>query len=348
MERNLGRFTLITWLLIAALGGSPATLAGEAERVQGRGFSYVPPSGPGWHLVSRNPNETMYGKQPSGERVGGYFTHSFLMAVKLYQPMSAANSKAFVNAVRDAQLADDPASRFKTVRVFARHYGEPGVFCAEYEALVHERDNPKYRGMLLVMEQHCIACLDRSSKFVVAICTSERHPAGEPSSLDPTTRDEAAAFLRSLMVDPYRDSTAAVDTTAPLARQSAGAGGERWTSIGSVDGWPALVDLSRIVVSGASRHASIKMDPPPQSAKGPDFLGPEYADKWLDFVIFQSGFDCSKGLARQEAATGYFEDGSSARDTSRPFPQPWVAPRPGSWLDNALRLVCQQDVEQPD
>jgi hypothetical protein len=348
MERNSGRIAVVACLLFATLPGWPAARAGEPERVQGRGFSYVPPSGPGWQLISRSPTETMYGKQPSGEKVGGHFTHSFLMAVKLYEPMSAANSKAFVNAVRDAHLADGTESRFMTVRASAQHYGEPGVFCAEYEALVHERDNPHYRGMLLVMEQHGIACLDRSSTFVVTICTSERRPAGEPSFLDRTTRDEAAAFLRSLVVDAYRDSPPAAVAPVPRTQQSAGAARERWTSIGYTDGVPAFVDLSSIVVAGTGRLATIKMDFPPHSTRSPAFLGPEHAEKWLDFVVFQGGFNCSKGLSRQEAATGYFEDGSSARDTSRPFPQPWGVPQPGSWLDNALRLVCQQDLEQSD
>jgi hypothetical protein len=219
MERNSAYSAFLVWLLIATLIESAPTFAGEAERVQGPGFSYVPPSGPGWHVASRSPTAVLYGKQPSGEMVGGrltgHYTHSFLMAAIVDQPVSAGSSAAFVDAVRSAYSAQDPKSRIKTVRAFARHYGEPGVFCAEFEAVVNERDNPNYPGMLLLMEQHGIICLHRSLKFTVRLETSERRPAGEPSFLDQTSRHEADAFLRSLMIDAYREAPSSSGGAAP-------------------------------------------------------------------------------------------------------------------------------------
>jgi hypothetical protein len=282
-----------------------------------------------------------------GGRLTGHYTHSFLMAAIVDQPVSAGSSAAFVDAVRGAYSAQDPKSRFKTVRAFARHYGEPGVFCAEFEAVVNERDNPNYPGMLLLMEQHGIICLHRSLKFTVRLETSERRPAGEPSFLDQTSRHEADAFLRSLMIDAYREAPSSSGGAAPgLPREAeagsgSGTGRERWVQIFEHEGTGRVfIDAASVVTTGTERRASIKMDFPPRSIRGPAPAGPAFADKWLDFVIFQAGFNCTERLMRQEAATAFFEDGSQTADRSRPFPQPWQPPCSVQWEITALKMVC--------
>lgn len=94
--------------------------------------------------------------------------------------------------------------RFRVISAKTGPFGPQGSYCAQYDTVNEERDNPGAPGVVLEMTAHGFYCLDASSKFVINASYSERKPQGSESFLDDALKQEAEGFLKDVMFTPLR------------------------------------------------------------------------------------------------------------------------------------------------
>jgi hypothetical protein len=95
-----------------------------------------------------------------------------------------------------------------------------------------------------------------------------------------------------------------------------------WVSVDKSPGLTrTLVDPKSIRVEGAIRHGVAKIVLPPHRQRGSG----EYANKWIDSIIYEFAFDCLQSKSRVEGSGMYFDDGTSYVDPKSNYPKPWQA-----------------------
>jgi hypothetical protein len=175
------------------------------ETIRGPGFSGRKPTGGQWkvsigqsYLAFTTDTPAAVGMAARGQ--------TFLLVVTLASPAFALDigadrfPQAFAQETR-RNIRD----RFRLVSIAATRRGDPGDYCADYEVTMEERDDPEIPGVVLEIRTRGFACLDESSAFVVQAFYSERRPRGTATMVDASLREEAEAFLESLIVNPKRE-----------------------------------------------------------------------------------------------------------------------------------------------
>jgi len=111
-----------------------------------------------------------------------------------------------------------------------------------------------------------------------------------------------------------------------------------WVSLGKTsDGKQEhLVDVSSIRVAGNIRRAWIKVIYAHQTLKGFD----DDVQKWQNYAVSRTAFDCSQETARYEALNVYFDDGTTYSVPANTYPTPWEPVAPDTASHAEMQYVC--------
>ncbi len=173
-------------------------------RIRGKGFSVLPPQGKDWYIAHQAPNGVNFGKISPDKLKYMMDKHHFLVAGVFVTdpPAKKGNSPAeFLKAIEHLPITE---GRFRLISMKTSPFGPQGSYCAQYDRVLEERDNPLAPGVVLELTEHGFYCLDASSKFVINAAYSERKPQGIESFLDDALKQEAEGFLRDVVVTPLR------------------------------------------------------------------------------------------------------------------------------------------------
>lgn len=175
------------------------------EAIGGPGFSGRKPQGQHWKVNVGRTYLAFTMDTPAAVAMAAR-GQTFVLMVRLANPAFALDVPAgrFPQAF-EAETRRTTRDRFRLISVAAAHRGTPGEYCADYQTAMEERDDPAIPGVVLETRTRGFACLDESSAFVVQAFYSERRPRGTPTMVDASLREEAEAFLKSLIVNPKRE-----------------------------------------------------------------------------------------------------------------------------------------------
>jgi hypothetical protein len=238
---------ILAWgLLAATLGlaacGNPsvsvgcadigfATVSDPSERVELRGFSVLPPTGPHWCLAARGETGVAYGKNAFGgrilqavpsleEQIHTFVAMAYVAEVDGPRPADAEALRAFVETwlrsgglsqVQDPSgttvMSDKPvaATRFTVVQASVAVDSSLGASCVRASSLVEERDNPRARGAVLILEEpDNYVCLHPTSpRELIVFGYSERYIKGRhpgPRFVE-TLKPEVEPFIGGIRFD---------------------------------------------------------------------------------------------------------------------------------------------------
>jgi hypothetical protein len=175
------------------------------ETISGPGFSGRKPAGGQWKVSIGQSYLAFTTDTPAAVAMAAR-GQTFLLVVTLASPAFALDIGAdrFPRAFEEETRENIP-DRVRLVSIAATRRGDPGDYCADYEVTTEERDDPEIPGVVLEIRTRGFVCLDESSAFVVKAFYSERRPRGTPTMVDASLREEAEAFLKSLIVNPKRE-----------------------------------------------------------------------------------------------------------------------------------------------
>ena len=111
-----------------------------------------------------------------------------------------------------------------------------------------------------------------------------------------------------------------------------------WKSTGTnaKEDFETFVDVSSIRVTGDIRLAWIKFVYEPTTVRGAGI----HSQKWLDRELVRYAFNCAEELARVEAQSTYFEDGTLVSPSADLFPAPWAPVVPDTMIESWMQVVC--------
>lgn len=123
-----------------------------------------------------------------------------------------------------------------------------------------------------------------------------------------------------------------------LAGVSTAAPGSTWLQAGTgKDQTRVMVDTSSITMTGAIRRAWLKMIFPAHTQPG---FG-DNRDKWVDFNLNHSAFNCTEGTSRTEALVDNFSDGTHQEVPADELAgDSWERVPPDTALAAVMKLVC--------
>jgi hypothetical protein len=204
---------------VIACGCAPQTalrpVTDSTLRLAGTGYSVLPPPGKGWLIERHGDLATSFGKVFPGKY------HTFVAVVMVTKPEAKKVDSAaeFPKAVEE--VLTQVTGRFRLISINVGPYGRAGSYCARYEMVGEEKDNPRAPGATLEMTTWGFVCLDASSEFMINAFYSERKPQRRPSLLDDALRQEGEAFLRNVVVTPLfeRDRAAAASRGRPTSKE---------------------------------------------------------------------------------------------------------------------------------
>jgi hypothetical protein len=191
----------------------------------------LPPAGPHWCLAARDESGVVYGKNAFGgralqaapgleEQAHTFVAVAYVAAVDGPRPADVEALRTFVEAwLRNGGLSQmqtagkvvmsaKPAAgtRFTTVQASVVVDSSLGAPCVRSSSVTEERDNPRARGGVFVLEEpDNYVCLHPTSpEELIVLGYSERYIKGRhpgPRFVE-TLRSELEPFMRGIRFDP--------------------------------------------------------------------------------------------------------------------------------------------------
>ena len=110
-----------------------------------------------------------------------------------------------------------------------------------------------------------------------------------------------------------------------------------WVSLGTSDDreMETFIDKPSILISGPVRRALFKAGYAPNSQL--DWAG---SGKWVSYTLERQALNCAERIARTEAVTVYYTDGTQVVAPKEAFPRPWQAVESETPDEARLRFIC--------
>lgn len=212
-ENNMNRLVLNTlvWLLsifVASCAMCPSLkpVTNPTMRLEGVGFSALPPNGKDWYLYEQwthAPYSYYFLKyEPKKQRP----LQSFVTQVEcIMSDVDKGSSPAeFRKAIERFLVNLNTTDRIHVVSIDVRFFGPQESYCALYDFVFEEKNNPHATDTVLVGYQHGFMCLQSiSPKLIIHAAYSERRPQNESSILDETLKREVEDFLGNVVYLPF-------------------------------------------------------------------------------------------------------------------------------------------------
>jgi YVTN family beta-propeller protein len=215
-------------------------IADPTQRVQFRGFSLLPPNGPGWLEIPPLPTQpgsaylvASFGKEPEHPRAENI--HTVAATVETWD----MGSKTFDSPAAFLRFEETRAAEAVNMKVSPRHRllaaksaldNSLGPSCIRYDYTVEDTGVPWAPGSPFILEMHGYRCLHpKWPRYVIDVGWSQRYLPGEqPFNIEA----EVAPFLKSLS---FTDDRPLLVTTIAVGNGPqgvvAGAGGI-WVAYG--------------------------------------------------------------------------------------------------------------------
>jgi len=187
----------------ASMGGEPIRPVTDPEAaVQGPGFSVLPPTGSGWHVLRDSGSATVVfaKKDPEHIRQRG----SVFVAVALVKARTDIATPDALRAELEREIrASSP--RYRLTRLDLDPYTDApqGTVCVRIGTTSEERDNPNRPGETLLMTITGKACRHPlSPRHYVLATLSERRPIEAQPLVDDRLRAETGRTFERISYGP--------------------------------------------------------------------------------------------------------------------------------------------------
>lgn len=204
-------FITLVWLLSifvasCAMWPSLKPVTNPTTRLDGVGFSALPPNGKDWYIYEQwthAPYAHYFMKyDPKKQKP----IQSVVTQVEcIVSDVEKGNSPAeFRKAMEQFLVNLNTADRIRVVIIDVRSFGPQESYCALYDFVFEEKNNPHAPDTILVGYEHGFMCLQAiSPKLIVHAAYSERRPQNESSILDETLKREVEDFLGNVVYLPF-------------------------------------------------------------------------------------------------------------------------------------------------
>ena len=177
----------------------------------GDGFVANVPPGKYWRLIHHQRGRLTMGKLIPG--VENSSDHTLVVSVETYwvdrnphsKLLDARTGEEFLAALkRDIPAMFDASPRSTLLSLKLSPHGEPGSFCAREEVVQEEHDYSVNPEQVFTITARGFQCLDASRQFTVLASYRERKPKESVSIIDVRLAKDGEAFLKGVVVNPYR------------------------------------------------------------------------------------------------------------------------------------------------
>jgi YVTN family beta-propeller protein len=219
----------------------PQPIADSSQRMEFKGFSVLPPQGPGWEVLPPLPavpgaatRLANIGKRPTNPPPGP-LRHTAVVTIATLQvpESSAADPKAFEDFVRNKFGTQPPLQLSAKHKVLSVHTGEgslPGRRCVRFAAQLEDSEVPAAPGRRFLFDLGGYVCLHpKWPHQAVETLFSERYPDDEkPLDLEA----EVSPFLTSIAFTDERPIVVTAIPVGPGPQQLVAAEGSIWVAYG--------------------------------------------------------------------------------------------------------------------
>jgi len=204
-----------------ALGLAPVTDPNQRIDFPGEGFSIQAPRGdhwcvlqthPGWIFFAKNllGGKLLHGPPPLVERVHTFGAGAMVVFLEEGELETLTELQAFAERwlragggyreVGSKRVLDpSPVPRFKHISSKVGPDKSLGAACVRLEAAAEKRDNPRARGVVLILTEVGYLCRHpRTSGLLLIIVATERYAQGDLPLAD-TLRQESGAVARDIL-----------------------------------------------------------------------------------------------------------------------------------------------------
>ncbi|MGH8523023.1 MAG: hypothetical protein ACREXY_02025 [Gammaproteobacteria bacterium] len=115
-------------------------------RIRGTGFSVLPPQGKDWYIERQAPNGVVFGKIFPGQLKSVMDKRqTFVAGVLVMKPevKKVNTSQEFPKAVEELFVGRMTEGSFRLISAKTGPFGPQGSYCAQYDIVQEERDNPE-------------------------------------------------------------------------------------------------------------------------------------------------------------------------------------------------------------
>jgi len=204
-----------------ALGLTPVTDPNQRIDFPGEGFSILPPRGDHWCVSQTHPGgiffaknllggKLLHGPPPLVERVHTFGAGAMVVFLEEGELETLTELQAFAERwlragggyreVGSKRVLDpSPVPRFKHISSKVGPDKSLGAACVRLEAAAEKRDNPRARGVVLILTEVGYLCRHpRTSGLLLIIVATERYAQGDVP-LAGTLRQEGEAVARDIL-----------------------------------------------------------------------------------------------------------------------------------------------------